>query len=108
LRLADVNNPAKAGDTLVIYTSGLGAIDSAVADGAAAPLDRLVHTVNPVTATIGGVNANVAFAGLAPGFAVGLYQVNVTVPPGVAPSDASQLILTIAGQSSPPVTLSVR
>src|SRR5258707_14382699 len=70
------NNPAKAGDALVIYTSGLGAVDSPVTNGAAAPLDHLVNTVNAVTAMIGEVNAN---AGLAPRFAV-----NVTAPAGVA------------------------
>jgi uncharacterized protein (TIGR03437 family) len=108
LRLADTANPARAGDTLVIYCSGLGAVDSAVTDGAAAPLDRLVRTVNPATATIGGVNANVGFAGLAPGFAVGLYQVNVTVPSGVTPGDSIPLVLSVAGQLSPTVTLAIR
>ncbi len=48
------DNPAKAGDTMVIYTAGLGAVDSLVTDGAAAPLDHLVNTVNAVTAMIGG------------------------------------------------------
>jgi len=35
---------------------------------------------------IGGVVANVAYSGTAPGFA-GLYQVNVTVPTGLAPGN---------------------
>jgi uncharacterized protein (TIGR03437 family) len=67
-----------------------------------------VRTVNPVTATIGGVTANVGFGGLAPGFAVGLYQVNVTVPGGIAGGDAVPLVLTVAGQSSTTVTLAVK
>jgi uncharacterized protein (TIGR03437 family) len=35
------------------------------------------------TVMIGGIPAPVIFSGLAPGF-VGLYQVNVTVPPSTA------------------------
>jgi uncharacterized protein (TIGR03437 family) len=41
--------------------------------------------IDPVTVTIGGVNAPVFFAGLIPGF-TGLYQVNATVPTGIAPN----------------------
>ena len=77
---ASATEPATAGDALVIYCSGLGAVSPPVADGAAAPLSTLSKTVNPVTVTIGGQSAQVLFAGLAPGFA-GLYQVNAIVPP---------------------------
>jgi uncharacterized protein (TIGR03437 family) len=45
---------------------------------------------------------------LAPGFAVGLYQVNVVVPAGVAAGDSVPVVVSVAGQSSPPVTISVR
>lgn len=47
------------------------------------------------------------FAGLAPGFA-GLYQVNAIVPSGAPSSDAAPVIVTVAGQSSRPVTMAVR
>ena len=47
------------------------------------------------------------FAGLAPGF-VGLYQVNVVVPPGVAPGPEVELTLTQNGVPSNTVTLAVR
>ncbi len=40
-----------------------------------------------MTVTIGGVEAPVAYQGLAPGF-VGLYQVNAVLPSTVAPGDA--------------------
>jgi uncharacterized protein (TIGR03437 family) len=56
--------------------------------------------LDPVTATLGGVNATVFFAGPTPGFA-GLYQVNVTVPSGIPASAQAPLILTQSGRSSP-------
>ena len=108
LKLNDATTAAKVGDTLVMYCSGLGGVDSAVTDGGSSPSDRLVRTVNPVTVTIGGVNAPVSFSGLAPGFAVGLYQVNVVVPAGVAAGSRVPLTVNIAGQTSPPVTIVVR
>jgi uncharacterized protein (TIGR03437 family) len=50
------------------------------------------------------------FAGLAPGM-VGLYQVQATVPSGVAPSNAVPVILTVQttpAQTSPAVTIAVQ
>lgn len=104
---ADAANPAKAGDYLMVYCTGLGQTDTPVASGDRAPLDRLVKVTIDVTATIGGVPAAVAFAGLAPGL-VGLYQVNVVVPSGVAPGSAVPLVLTQNGADSNTVTLAIR
>ena len=104
--LADAQTPAAAGDVLVVYCSGLGAVDPPVAAGVSVPFDRLTRTTNPVTATIGGRDATVSFAGLTPGF-TGLYQVNVVMPAGV-PAGTAELVLTVLGVSSPPVTLRVR
>ncbi len=105
--LANAANPVHAGDALVIYCAGLGEVAPAVPAGFVAPADPLSRTVSPVTATIGGQDAQVLFAGLAPGY-TGLYQVNVVVPEGVTPGDAAELVLTVAGQSSPPVTIAVK
>ena len=48
--------------------------------------------------TIGGQTADVGFHGLAPGFA-GLYQVNVTVPPGLSPGNYP-IAISIGGTTS--------
>ena len=42
----------------------------------------------------------------APAFAV--YQVNAVVPAGVTPGSNVQVVLALAGQISPPVTIAVR
>jgi uncharacterized protein (TIGR03437 family) len=110
--MLDANDPASAGDTLLIYCAGLGPVDPPVAAGDVAP-DSTSQTINPVTVTIGGVPATVQFAGLAPfsltgpdslDFA-GIYQVSVTVPDGVTPAPDTPIVVTVAGQDSPPVTI---
>jgi uncharacterized protein (TIGR03437 family) len=74
-------NPAKVGETVSIYLTGLGAVTPAVTAGAGAPSNPLSITVLP-DVYIDGMQANVLYSGLAPGLA-GLYQLNVTIPSGV-------------------------
>ena len=105
--LADAQHPAAAGDYIVIYCTGLGEVTPPLTAGTSAPLDHLTSTVNPVTVSIGGVAAQVQFAGLTPGFA-GLYQVNAIVPQGVTPGAAVVVSIAEAGQLSPPVTMAVQ
>jgi adhesin/invasin len=100
-------NPASAGQVIIIYAAGLGAVNPPIPDNEAAPSIVLARTVDPVTLTIGGVRAEVSFSGLAPGF-TGLYQVNAVVPAGVSPGDAVPVVLTVSGQSSPAVSMAVR
>jgi uncharacterized protein (TIGR03437 family) len=79
-------NPAKPGDYLVVYATGGGPVDNPVPSGSptppAPPLSTLLQAAT-TTATIGGENAAVSFAGLAPYF-VGLTQINVQVPADLA------------------------
>ena len=105
--LADASNPATGGSVLVIYCTGLGGVSPAAVAGSAVPSDALRNTVNPVTLTIGGVNASVAFAGLTPGL-TGLYQVNATVPSGIAAGNQVPVVLAVDGTPGPPVTMAVK
>ena len=57
-------------------------------------------------ATIGSAAATVSFAGLAPGW-VGLVQVNIVVPPGLA-TGTYPLTVTIDGQTSNAGNISVQ
>ena len=92
--------PATAGDVLVIYAVGLGAVTPAISVENGAPSTTLIQTETPVTVTIGGVTAtSVPFAGLTPGY-VGLYQVNVVMPSGVTPGSQVPVTISIGGKSN--------
>jgi uncharacterized protein (TIGR03437 family) len=71
-------HPVKAGQALVILGTGLGAVSPADATGAAS-LDALRKATTMPTVLIGGVSAEVTFAGLSPQF-VGVNQINIVVP----------------------------
>jgi uncharacterized protein (TIGR03437 family) len=101
------SHPATRGDYIQVFCTGLGAVSNPPAAGAAAPNSPLSRTVATVGATIGGVNAPVIFAGLAPGF-IGLYQVNVTVPLGAPVGGAVPLILLVGSAVSNAATIAVQ
>lgn len=105
--LVSPSAPATSGDVLVIYAGGLGVTDTAVANGAASPSSPLARTKAPVSVTIGGLDAAVAFAGLAPGF-VGLYQINAMIPSGITPGSAVPVTISVSGQTSPPAAMAVQ
>jgi adhesin/invasin len=58
-----------------------------------------------VSATIGGQDAGVSFAGLAPGF-VGLWQFNIVVP-SVSSTGDVPLAIAVDGQTSNAANVSV-
>jgi uncharacterized protein (TIGR03437 family) len=86
--LVSASSPAKMGETVQLFLTGLGAVSPAVTAGTAAPAAQPFATVpGPVDVFIDDNNGNssqakVAYQGLAPGLA-GLYQVNFTVPSGL-------------------------
>ena len=92
-------SPARRGEFLQIYGTGLGSTSPSVPAGMAAPRQPLARTDSPVRVSIGGVtNMEPQYAGLAPDFA-GLYQVNVKVP-NSAVSGPQRLNLSVSGFSS--------
>jgi uncharacterized protein (TIGR03437 family) len=74
--------------------------------GAPASSTTLSYTSGPVTASIGGVNALVSFAGLSPGF-LGLYQVNLQIPPTSSNGSAVPVTISIGGSTSNQATIAV-
>lgn len=94
-----VNGPEKAtypDNVITIYMTGQGPVDRTVQTGAASPAEPVAKATLPVTATVGGRNAEVLFAGLSPG-GVGLFQVNVLVP--VAYGDCP-VVVSVGGIAS--------
>jgi uncharacterized protein (TIGR03437 family) len=103
-----VSQPASTGDVLTIYCSGLGAVTNTPTTGAVAGSGATLSTVQgTVSVTIGGKSASVLFAGLSPGF-IGLYQVNVQVPTGVASGNAVPVIITTANLNSNTAAIAVQ
>ena len=98
--------PAQAGDEIVIYAVGLGETTPQATAGMAATSSPLQRVAGAVSLTIGGQPVRVDFAGLVPGFAE-LYQINAAVPAGVS-GDSVSVVLMVAGQPSPPVTMAVQ
>jgi uncharacterized protein (TIGR03437 family) len=78
--LVTAQNPARLGEVLILFLTGMGAVNPAFPDGAIAPVSPLSLTVERnVQVLFGGVAGEVQFSGAAPNF-VGLYQLNVRVP----------------------------
>src|ERR1017187_659737 len=82
------SSPAVPGETVLLFMNGLGTVTPQVGDGVAASSNPLNYSDEYNAGSVSvylddGVDppaqANVTFAGLAPGFA-GLYQVNFTLP----------------------------
>lgn len=88
-------HPCKVGDVLIVYATGLGPVDSPIANGADS-LDTLRNTIARPTVLIGGVPAPVFFSGLTPQFP-GVNQLNIQVPAGVTTGASIPLQLQVNG-----------
>ncbi len=101
-------NAASSGSVIQIYATGLGATNPPVAAGVPGPLTPPYSlTVQTATVLINGVQAEVLYSGLAPGFA-GAYQVNARIPAGTPAGSAVTLQIKIGGGISNIVTIAVR
>jgi uncharacterized protein (TIGR03437 family) len=93
------STPAAPGETIVIYGNGFGATSTAVTAGA----ETQSGTLSPLPAiTIGGLTAQVQFAGL--NVAPGEFQFNVVVPAALAAGD-QPIVATYNGQTTQMGTL---
>ncbi len=95
--LVSSSAPAKPGEVVVIFCTGLGQTQAPALESGKAGAGQ--RTLEIPTLTIGGQNARVDFSGAAPGF-VGLYQINAVVP--VLAAGDHEIIISIAGKQSRP------
>lgn len=97
-------NCAASGEYLIAYLIGSGPLDNPIPTGSPAPVTPISRETLPTSATIGGVNAPVAFAGMTPS-TVGLMQVNLQAPavPGIQP-----LQITVASHASNQPSVCIR
>jgi uncharacterized protein (TIGR03437 family) len=89
---------ARGGEVIVVYLTGIGALDRVVPTGAGSPASPLAQVASPASASVGGKEAGLLFLGLAPGF-VGLAQANVQLPDELGSGDQG-LILRVGGVDS--------
>jgi uncharacterized protein (TIGR03437 family) len=100
-------HPATAGDALIIYATGLGAVTPSVASGANSQ-DQLRHTNVTPTVMIGGIQAQVLFSGLTPQF-TGVNQVNIMVPSVITPGSSVPIQIQVgAVTTSNQVTIAIQ
>lgn len=78
--LVTSTSPAVGGETVLLYLTGMGAVNPAIADGLGGGSSALNNATAQVNVLVGGNAGQVFYSGLAPGFP-GLYQINVTLPP---------------------------
>jgi uncharacterized protein (TIGR03437 family) len=93
--------PAKPGDFVSLYLTGLGLTDPAFPPGVLA--SQAAPLAQPVSISLNGMPlsaGDVLYAGAAPGFA-GLYQVNIRIPAD-APAGNLSIALSVNGSTTPP------
>ncbi len=99
-------NGAARGDYIMVFGTigGESGQDGVIVGG------PLAHPMsNSVTATVGGVNAQVLYVGNAPGLIWGMMQLNLVIPSSVTPGSSVPLVLNIGGtQTQGSVTITVK
>jgi uncharacterized protein (TIGR03437 family) len=92
-------HPAAPGSLVIVYATGLGAVTPTIADGDV-PGSVLTTANTQPQLLIGGISAQVAFAGLTPQYP-GVYQLNIVVPTNAPTGSAVPLQIQVGGVTSP-------
>jgi uncharacterized protein (TIGR03437 family) len=100
---AGLSTPAKAGETIALYGNGFGPTTPAPADGTV--ISVYLPCASTPTVSVGGASAQVTYCALV---GSGLYQVNVTIPPGTPTGDATATITFGTVTSAAPTTINVQ
>ncbi len=98
LTVNSATNPARRGSAIAFYATGGGALPGSAEGRLAQP--PFPQIAQPVTVRIGGVTAQVTYAGSAPGIIAGVLQINAVVPPGATTGSSVPIDVTIGGVTS--------
>ena len=101
--LVNSQNPAHPGEIVLLFATGLGAVNPPLATGAPSVGNQ---TVALTKVTVDGNSGEVLFSGAAPNFA-GLYQINFRIPANARTAPDLLLVLTVGGRNANPVTIAV-
>ena len=106
--LNSLANMASAGSIVALFVTGEGQTSPAGVNGQLAA-DPLPHPLARASVRIGGIEAEVLYAGGAPGEIAGVMQVNVRIPDGITPGRSIPVQLTVGSAASQPgVTLAIK
>ncbi len=99
-------NPAKRGDIVILYGTGEGQTSPSGITG------LIANSVYPkplgtVSVTVGGVEAEVLYAGAVPGVVGGEFQINIRLPVNLSAGNPAVVVRIGAGQSQPGLTVSL-
>lgn len=108
LTINGASNPARPGEIVVIYATGAGQTDPPGVDGQLA-IDVLPKPILPVSVKIGGIEAEIKYAGAAPLLVAGVLQVNAVVPPSLTAGGPQEVLLQVDDFASPSgVTVAIK
>lgn len=100
------SHPEAGGTWVIVYATGIGRTSPLVADGQVAPGGPLAIADGTTTVSVGGLQAQVLYSGLAPGF-VGLWQLNVLLPASLATNLSTSVGIELKAKQSQPTTIAV-
>jgi len=109
-RLVSASNPVSGGSIIQIYATGQGQTSPGGVDGLIEPSTLpLPAPLLSAGVTIGGVTANIQYAGAAPGLVAGALQINAFVPDGL-PSGPAPLVVSFGSvyHSQPGITVAIK
>jgi uncharacterized protein (TIGR03437 family) len=102
------SNPAPKKSVMSLFATGEGRTSPVSVTGSVSGSD-LRTPLLVVTATVGGQNADVTYAGSAPGLVAGVLQVNVRIPDTAPSGNAVPVVIVVGSTVSPSgVTIAVQ
>jgi uncharacterized protein (TIGR03437 family) len=101
------SNPARAGEAIVLYATGVGRMTPELPTGSIVGAE-LPHIVAPVRVEIGGQDAEVLYAGGAPGLVYGVAQINALIPADLTATGSVRVQLFVDSAVSREVKIEVQ